>query len=312
MTFSRSGEWLHSRDMGGMWNLGGIAPRELLKRTARESWQHNVFGQAAQLAFYHFLAIFPVLLLLLIPLARLAGAGVDMRAMLTGSLRQFLPADAAALVTAAIQDLDSNAHHGGGLLVVAAIGATWAGFNASWAMIAGLNVAYDTEEDRRWFEIAARAGCLAIMVVVLVMAALFGTHYIGRQLAGPTPGRILPRIAQWGAIVTILMISFAIFYRFGPNLREHRWQWSTPGAIFGAMLWVASTLLVQEYFDRFASHYRIYGRLAATAALMIWLYMTSATILIGAELNSEIEKAGEKSGTERSVALRPGGWLGLM
>src|SRR5690349_22715616 len=160
--------------MGGMWNLGGIAPRELLKRTARESWQHNVFGQAAQLAFYHFLAIFPVLLLLLIPLARLAGAGVDMRAMLTGSLRQFLPADAAALVTAAIQDLDSNAHHGGGLLVVAAIGATWAGFNASWAMIAGLNVAYDTEEDRRWFEIAARAGCLAIMVVVLVMAALFG------------------------------------------------------------------------------------------------------------------------------------------
>jgi membrane protein len=140
-----------------------------------------------------------------------------MRAMLTGSLRQFLPADAAALVTAAIQDLDSNAHHGGGLLVVAAVGATWAGINASWAMIAGLNVAYDTEEDRRWFEIAARAGCLAIMVIVLVMAALFGTHYIGRQLAGPTPGRILPRIAQWGAIVTILMISFAVFYRFGPN-----------------------------------------------------------------------------------------------
>jgi uncharacterized BrkB/YihY/UPF0761 family membrane protein len=108
MTFSRSGEWLHTRDMGGMWNLGGIAPRELLKRTARESWQHNVFGQAAQLAFYHFLAIFPVLLLLLIPLARLAGAGVDMRAMLTGSLRQFLPADAAALVTAAIQDLEEK------------------------------------------------------------------------------------------------------------------------------------------------------------------------------------------------------------
>ena len=62
--------------------------------------------------------------------------------MLTGSLRQFLPADGAALVTAAIH-LDSNAHHGGGLLVVAAVGATWAGFNASWAMIAGLNVAYD-------------------------------------------------------------------------------------------------------------------------------------------------------------------------
>jgi membrane protein len=293
--------------MAGMWTLGGIPPRELLRRTARESWKHDVFGQAARLAFYNFLAIFPVLLLLLIPLARLAGAGIDMRTILTGSLRQFLPADAAALVAAAIQDLNSNAHDSGGLLIVAASGAIWAGFNASWAMIAGLNLAYDTEEDRRWFEVAARAGCLAITVVALVMAALFGTHYIGRELAGPTPGRVLPRIAQWGAIITILMISFAVFYRFGPNLKEHRWQWSTPGAVFGTMLWVASTLLVQEYFDRFASHYKIYGRLAATAALMMWLYVTSATILIGAELNSEIEKDGEKSGAERAARKQQSG-----
>jgi membrane protein len=90
------------------------------------------------------------------------------------------------------------------------------------------------------------------------------------------------------------MLSFGVFYRFGPNLKRRRWRWSTPGAVCGVTLWVLSTLAVQLYFDRFASHHRIYGRLAATAALMIWLYMTSATVLLGAELNSEIEKLGEK------------------
>jgi membrane protein len=293
--------------MATMWSLGRVSPRELLKRTATESWRHDVFGQAARLAFYHFLAIFPVLLMVLIPLARLAGAGDDMRTLLTDSVRRFLPADAAALVSDAIQDLNSNAHAGFGILIIAALGAIWAGFNASWAMISGLNTAYDTEEDRGWFEIALRAAGLAMTVVTLVMAALLGTHYLGRQMTGPTAAGVVGRIAQWGIIVAILMISFGVFYRFGPNLKQHRWQWSTPGAVLAAMLWVGSTLVVQQYFDRFASHHRIYGRLAGTATLIIWLYMTSATVLIGAELNSEIEKVGEKSGAHGTARKQQSG-----
>jgi membrane protein len=280
--------------MAAMWSLGGLSATELLKRTIRESWHDDVFGQAARLAFYHFLAIFPVLLLVLIPLARLPGAGADMRQLLAGSLDQFLPADAASLIAAAIQDLNSNAHQGGGVLILAAAGAIWAGFNASLAIIAGLNMAYEAKEDRSFLTIARRAGCLALAVVGSIMAALFVTHYLGRPLAGGARLGLLPRIAQWAAIVGILMLSFGLFYRFGPNLKNSRWQWSTPGAVFGVMLWVVSTLVLQEYFDHFASHHRIYGRLAATAALMVWLYMTSATVLIGAELNSEIEKAGQK------------------
>jgi membrane protein len=280
--------------MAGRWSLGGLSPAELLRRALRESWRDDVFGQAARLAFYEFLAIFPVLLLILIPLAGLSGAGVDMRELLAGPLDQFLPADAALLLRAAIQDLNSNAHEGSGVLSLAIAGAIWAGFNASWAVIAGLNMAYEAQEDRSFLQIAGRAGCLALTVVVMVMAALFVTHYLGRPLAGTAPVGLLPRIAQWAVIVVILMLSFGLFYRFGPNLKRRRWRWSTPGAVFGVTMWVLSTLAVQLFFDRFASHHRIYGRLAATAALMVWLYMTSATVLLGAELNSEIEKVGEK------------------
>jgi membrane protein len=166
--------------------------------------------------------------------------------------------------------------------------------NASWAIIAGLNRVYEAEEDRSFRKIAGRAGCLALTVVAMVMAALFVTHYLGRPLAGTARVGLLPRMVQWAAIVSVLMLSFGLFYRFGPNLKSTRWRWSTPGAVFGVTLWVLSTLAVQLYFDRFASHHEIYGPLAATAALMIWLYMTSATVLLGAEVNSEIEKVGEK------------------
>jgi len=290
-----------------MWSLGGASIRDLLRRTARESWEDDVFGRAAQLAFYHFLAIFPVLLMLLIPLTRLARQGAEMRNMLTGSFRLFLPDQAAALVTGVIGDLNSSARSGDALLAGAALGALWAGINASWAMIAGLNTAYETKEDRGWRRIAGVAIGLGFASVAMVFAALLTTDFI-RVVAGPSATiAVFAPAVQWGAIVIILLVSFALFYRFGPNLKRPEWQWSTPGALFGVMLWVGLTLLIRAYFNRFASYQHIYGRLAATAVLMIWLYATSATVLIGAELNSEIEKAakGQSAGSARESSSRP-------
>jgi membrane protein len=290
--------------MRGMWGLGGLPIRELLKRTVRESWDDDVFATAAQLAFYHFLAIFPVLLLLLIPLAWLSSTGAEMRTMLSGSFRLFLPEQAAALVAGAIHDLSASARGGSALLAGAAVSGLWAGINASWAMIVGLNTAYETKEDRGWRQIAGAAIGLGAASVALVFAALLTTDFIRRRF-GPDAGIGVPGLlVEWAAIAAVLLISFALFYRFGPNLRRQQWQWSTPGAVVGVVLWVAITLAIRAYFDRFASYQHIYGRLAATAMLMIWLYATSATVLIGAELNSEIEKAEERAGGSGPQAER--------
>jgi membrane protein len=283
-----------------MWPLGGLPVRELLQRTARESWQDDVFGQAARLAFYHFIAIFPVLLLILMALARLAGTGNDMRQMLTQSLTRVLPPPAALLVSGAIQDLNASAH-AGVFLLVATGSSLWAGFNASWAMIVGLNTAYETAEDRTWWNIAKAAAGLALAVLVLVFAALLTAHYADGTFELATPSAILRKLAAWGGIAGILLISFELFYRFGPNLERRDWQSSLPGAVAGAALWVVSTLVVREYFAHFSSYERIYGRAAAAAMLLMWLYMTGATVLIGAELNSEIEKARESDDGEKPV-----------
>ena len=97
---------------------------------------------------------------------------------------------------------------------------------------------------------------------------------------------------RWAVGIFILMISYALFFRFGPDLKCRWWQWSTPGALLGGVLWIVLTLAAREYFDRFSSYQEVYGRTASAAMLLMWMYITSATVLLGAELNSEIEKAG--------------------
>lgn len=273
--------------MQSMWSLGGLSPREALKRTIRESWQDEVFGLSARLAFYFFMAFFPGLLLLLALFARLAGTGAGMRETMAGALAHFLPGRAAGLVAGAISDLNASAHGRGMLLAMGIASALWAGFNASWAMIVGLNAAYEVREDRSWWEIALAAAGLGLALLIVVFATLL----IARFAAPLARAGVLEAILRWAVTIAILMISYALFFRFGPNLKPRRWQWSTPGAVLGGVLWVALTLAAREYFDRFASYQEVYGRTASAAMLLMWMYVTSATVLMGAELNSEIEKA---------------------
>jgi membrane protein len=274
--------------------LGEISALELLKRTARETWQDGVFGLSARLAFYHFMAIFPALLIVLIPLTRLRSHGSAMERMLSGSFGQILPQESAVLVVNAVGDLDKNAQVGGLVLMLGALGALWAAMNASLAMIAGLNQAYETHEDRGSARVLLTAAGLAVAVIGLVFGTLVALHYAA-ILFGSARGASRT-VVQWISVVSILTVSFALFYRFGPNLKAHNWAGGLPGAVAGALLWTAATVILRSYFNQFSSYHEIYGRVAPSAMLLLWLYLTSATVLIGAELNSEIEKAREAIG----------------
>lgn len=285
--------------------LGGISVVELLKRTARESWNDEVFANSARLAFYHFMAVFPTLLIVLIPLSHMSSHGSAMKQMLTDSFSQILPEKSAELVVNAITDLDRNAEVGGLVLMVGAVSAMWAAMNASLAMITGLNRVYETKEDRGWKRVSLIAAALALTVIGLVFGTLLVLHYAATVFGGARGA--LRTTVQWVAVVSILATSFALFYRFAPNLKEHKWIWSLPGAVAGAVLWTAATVAMRSYFDEFASYRQIYGRVAPAAMLLLWLYLTSAAVLIGAEFNSEIEKAREASGAEGKLRDKPAG-----
>ena len=299
--------------MAELWSLRGLPWWELARRTCRRSWQDEVFGQAARLTFYYFLGIFPALLLLLVVLNTFAGTGSELRKTLLDSFQQILPPDGSALITKTTGELNARAAIGAGA-IWAVLGAAWAILNGTWAMIVGLNKAYGVKEQRRWWRILIIAFGLTISLAILGLITLaamlygsrFGTrigHYLGLH-AHPVSWRIM----QWSAIVMLLLLSFASLYRFGPNLRDQRWEWSTPGAVVATSLWVGSTLLLRTYLH-FSSFQTIYGGLGAVVTLLLWLYLTSAAIFIGGEINSEIEKAAAEAGHRdvRRPAERRGG-----
>lgn len=288
--------------MSEFWSLRGLSWRELAKRTCRKSWEDEVFGQSAKLAFYFFFAIFPLLLLLLILLGKFAGAGSELFGALLDSFKQVLPPDASALIASTTGQLSGSAVPGAGA-VLAGLGAAWGVLNGTWAIIAGLNKAYEVEEGRPWWRVLSVTFGLTISLIVLGLIGLATILYghraenmIAQYTGAAARFGFLWRILHWVVIVILLVLSFAVLYRFGPNLRDRRWQWSTPGAVVAVALWVASIPLLRVYQQHFGSSQRIYGGLNSVATLLLWLYITGAAIFIGGEVNSEIEKAAAESG----------------
>jgi|SRR5579872_4921256 len=286
--------------MAYLWSLKGLSWGELAKRTCRKSWDDEIFGQAARLAFYYFLSLFPVLLLLLILFDTLAGTGSNLRDMLLGTFQQVLPREASALIAKTAVELNAGAVIGAGA-VAAGLGSAWGALNGTWAMITGLNKAYEVKEERPWWKVLSIAvgltSALGIMGLVALWTMLYGSRtwkMMDQDFGIHTQSLFLWRIILWLVTVVLLLFSFALLYRFGPNLKDRRWQWSIPGAAVAATIWAAFALLFQLYENHFSSQ-RIYGGLNAVVSLLLWLYFTGAAIFIGGEANSEIEKAGAES-----------------
>src|SRR5438067_2467697 len=253
--------------MAELWSLRGLSRRELAKRTCRKSWDDEIFGQSARMALYFFFALFPVLLLLLILLGESDGSRSEWRGALLDSFKQVLPPDASALITETIQQLSARAVLGTGAILAGVI-ADWGALNGTWAMMTGLNKAYEVEEERSWWRIMSIMFGLTITLSVLGLIALAAILYgsragniIGQYRGARTHFEFLWRVMQWAVIFILLLFSFAVLYRFGPNLKDRRWQWSVQRAVLAVTLWVAATLLLRVYQEHFSSSQRIYGGL---------------------------------------------------
>jgi membrane protein len=286
--------------MMNLWSRGGLAWRELAVRTVQESWEDNVFGQAARLAFYHFLALFPSLLLLFLVSRPGSASESSLRDALTNAVRQLLPARVAFLISQVTADMHSSGLRAGGVWVGTA-SALWASINGAYALIDGLNAAYEVEERRSFARVVGIALALTAVVATLAVVALPGGQYAAAFLVHAG----LPILAdglRWLILTVALFVCFAVFFRLAPDLENSQWQWSTPGAAAAALIWIGSTLALRFWTDRFDSYPLIYGRVAPAVSLLVWLYVTSAAVLIGGEMNSEIEKAAAEGGRDREIS----------
>jgi membrane protein len=266
---------------------------ELLKRTAKETHADDCLGLAAQLAYYFFLALFPTVLFVLalasfFPLTNFIDDAVR-------ALRPIAPADVLTLLEDQLRRI-SNADSGG-ILTIGILGAIWSSSAAVVAIVGSLNRAYDIEEGRPWWKVRLTAIGLTIALAVLVLTSFT------LILAGPTLAERLAssfglggvfewtwKIVQWPLAFLLVSTAVGLVYYFAPDA-DQDWVWITPGAVLGTLLWFVVSLVFKFYVGNFADYNATYGAVGGVIVLLLWFYISGLAILVGAELNAEIEHA---------------------
>lgn len=287
--------------MASLWKLGGLTWTALGKNVWREIQKDDVFGRAAQLAYYFLLALFPLLLFLTSIIGVLMGTQTELRASLFNYLGTVLPSSASQLVNTTITEV--SAASSGGKIAFGILAALWAASNGMGAITESLNIAYDVKESRPWWRTRLTAIGLTVALSILIISALtlvlYGGHIAEYVAANYGFGSVFTtgwKILQWPIVLAFVLLSFALIYYFAPDVRDQKWIFITPGAVLGVALWLLVSFSFRIYLHFFDSYSATYGTLGAVIVLMLWLYLTGAAILIGGEVNSEIEHAAAKAG----------------
>lgn len=289
--------------MNTLWKLGGLKWLELGKRVWSESNQDDLFGRAAQLAYYFLLALFPLLIFLTATLGLMLGSGARLRAELFTYLSQVMPRSAFQLIDTTMSEITGSS--GAGKLSFGLLATLWAASNGMGAITQALNVAYDVEETRPWWKQRLVAVALTVTLSVLALAALL-LVLLGSSVADNLAEyyqlggffSIAWKALQWPIALAFMVSALALIYYFAPDLKDQEWKWLTPGSAIGVALWLLASFGFKAYLHFFNSYGTTYGSLGAVIVLMLWLYLTGAAILIGSEINSEIENAAAKQPSE--------------
>jgi len=245
------------------------------------------------MAFYQFLAIFPALFVFLAITARVPQFGDHVNSTLRDLTGQVLPDQVSQLLRQIMDELNGHALSGAAFIFAAA-GAFWAALNSTWAMIYGLNRAYEVEEQRSWRKMMLTIVALTVFMAATSCIAIFLTIG-GSYLEAHLHARVAAlRTLEWLVLVVSVSLFFAVLYRFAPNVPEHEWRWSTPGAACALVIWITAIFAARFYFNYVNDYSRAYGYLNGVAIFLLWLYISNGAILIGGEMNSEIEKAASE------------------
>lgn len=287
--------------MASLWNMGGLTWRELVRRVWNELGEDSILGWSAQLSFYFLLSIFPTLFFLLVLFGYIVGQGTQSREALIAYLSTLAPESAARLVDRIIRQITEGASGAG--LIWSLLVALWAGSSGITAIISALNVAYEVEETRPWWKARLVAIGLMLALVLLISSALIVLLY-GGKLGGVVASyfglgsafSIAWTILRWPLVLAFVLLAFNLLYLYAPNLKHWDWHWLMPGTVAGVGLWLLVSFGFDFYLSYFNTYDMTYGSLGTVVVLLLWFYLTGIAILVGGEVNSEIELASNKVG----------------
>jgi membrane protein len=266
---------------------------ELIKRTVRETMSDDAQGLASQLAYYFFLSLFPALLCLLaiasfFPLQHFTDDVVRM-------LGPVAPREVIEIIRQEMVKIAEGQH--GGLLTIGLLGALWSSSSAMVAVINAMNRAYDIDEGRPWWKVRVTAATLTFALSLLIVVA-FTLVVAGPQLVDALASRFAFgtmfiwtwKVVQWPLAFGLVVAGIGLIYYFAPDA-EQSWVWITPGSLVAATLWLLGSLAFRFYAVNFGDYEATYGAIGGMILLLLWFYLSGLAIVIGAEMNAEIEHA---------------------
>jgi YihY family inner membrane protein len=283
-----------------------------VKRTVREFQVDNLKDWAAALTYYSVLSVFPALVVL-VSLIDLAGRSTIQT--LLDNLGQVAPGSVNQILGDAIRNLEQTRGSAGVLALVGLAAALWSASNYIAAFMRASNAIYDVPEGRPvWKTLPIR---IAVTVIVMVLLAASAVAVVATGGLADRIGRLLGlgstvvtvyNIVKWPVLLLVISFMFALLYWASPNAKQG-FRWVTPGGILAVVVWVAASVAFAVYVANFSAYNKTYGSLAGVIIFLVWLWLSNIAILLGAELNAELERgraiaAGHPPDEEPYMELR--------
>src|SRR3954447_20326664 len=270
----------------------------ILKRTVKEFQDDNLTDWAAALTYYGVMSLFPMLIALVSVLGLLGSASSV--TSLVNSLNEVGLGGVADGIQKPLDEIVMQRGSAGVLFVVGLATALWSASGYIGAFTRASNAIYEVEEGRPFYKLRPLQ-----LLVTLVMVVLLALVAIGLVITGPLTdavGNLLGlghsattvfSIAKWPVMLVIVMGMFAALYYIAPNVRQPRFRWITPGGVVAVLIWVAASAGFGVYIAHFASYSKTYGTLGSVITFLVWLWLSNIALLLGAELDSELERERE-------------------
>jgi len=292
-------DFVQRSPLESLWDLKGVPVSVIAKRTWKALIEDRVFGHAAELGFYFLFALFPTLLCASSVVGLVARSALHFYDRLLSYLAILVPTQALGTVLNTFHQTAEAASSD--KVTFGLIAALWSASVGISAIQDTLNAVYKIEDSRSYFVARLEAIGLTIALVVVVtlgLASLLGGSYFA-TLASFRIHEFLVReaavaaihIVSWTIASALLALTFAVLYYWAPDVKKRCWRWLTPGGAIGIVGWLLASLGFRIYLHFFNTYSVTYGSLGAVIILLMWFYITGLMLLLGAEINSEIEAA---------------------
>lgn len=288
--------------------------RAILLDTWREFQEDQIPSVAGSIAYSAVVAFFPAIAAF-VSLYGLFADVHEVRQQLT-VLSGIVPGEALKLLGGQMVRIAETKQHSefGVAFVIGLLISLWSANAGMKALMRGLNIAYEEKETRGFLRLNLVSLAMTIAGVVflivaaaVVVAAPFALHalHLYRRLGGLD-------LLRWPALVVMAVFGLAALYRFGPDRAQPRWRWVTPGSLAATVLWLLCSLALSWYISNFGSYNATYGSLGALFGLLTWMWLSALIVLLGAELNCEVErrKQGARPPPRGSARGRTAGDVG--